>query len=417
MKDRVILHADLNNFYASAALLHNPHLKDKYFVVGGDQDKRHGIVLAKNDLAKKAGIITGETLTDARCKVNKLFILPPDFKTITRLSKKVTDIYKEYTPNVESFGLDECWLDVTGTQILFGSGEKIANEIRHRVKEEVGLTVSIGVSFTKTFAKLGSDMKKPDAVTVIDRDNYKSKVWSLPVQELLYVGKSLKNKLTSMGLYTIGDVANIGRVELEEVLGKNGLKLYEMANGLDDSPVALSDDRHRPESISNGSTPEKDIDNLKDAKILIYSLSEVIAYRLRKHGLYALGVYVGIRDNRLKYISRQSKLLFPTADAKEIADFAIEILKQNYNFKENKPLRMITVGTYNLIEDKESVQASFFEDESDKKDKINNRIDGLRNKYGYGILKRAIEISPGFPCNAKETEDGYIPFDKNSIKN
>lgn len=417
MKDRVILHADLNNFYASAALLHNPHLKDKYFVVGGDQDKRHGIVLAKNDLAKKAGIITGETLTEARRKVNKLYVMPPDFKTITRLSKKVIDIYKEYTPNVESFGLDECWLDVTSTQNLFGSGENIANKIRNRVKEEVGLTVSIGVSFTKTFAKLGSDMKKPDAVTVINRDNYKSKVWSLPVQELLYVGKSLKNKLSSMGLYTIGDVANVSRNELEAVFGKNGIKLHEMANGLDDSPVALSDDRHRPESVSNGSTPEKDIDNLKDAKILIYSLSEVIAYRLRKYRLYALGVYIGIRDNQLKCFSRQSKLLYPTDDAKEIADFAIEILKQNYNFKENKPLRMITVGTYNLIEDKESVQASFFEDESDKNDKINDRLDGLRNKYGYGILKRAIEINPGFSCNAKEAEDGYIPFDNNSIKN
>lgn len=417
MKDKVILHADLNNFYASVAQLYNPDLKDKYFVVSGNPDKRHGVVLAKNEAAKKAGIKTGETLNEAKRKVKNLFALPPDFKKYSNLSKQVSAIYKEYTPYVESFGLDECWLDVTDTLNMFGGGYEIAEEIRNRIKTEIGLTVSIGVSFSKIFAKLGSDMKKPDAVTVISRENFRDKVWGLPVGELLYVGKSMKTRLEEMGLRTIGDVANSDRSALNAVFGKNGDKLYLMANGEDGEPVASADEKHLPESVSNGSTTERDIDNLSDAKSLIYSLSEVIAFRLRKYRLSALGVYIGIRDNQLKYISRQSKVLYPTSDAKEIADFAIELLLRHYDFQVDKPLRMITVGTYNLIGEKESVQSSFFQSDEDKKEKINDRLDALRKKYGYGILKRAIEINPDFSCDAREAEDGYVPFDRNPNKN
>lgn len=412
MKDKIILHVDINNFYASAALLYNPDLKDKYMVICGNPEKRHGVVLAKNERAKKAGIKTGDTLNEARKKVKNLYALPPDFKKYSYLSKKAIEIYKQYTPKVESFGLDECWLDVTETADLFGGGLKIAEEIRSKMKEKVGLTVSVGVSFTKVFAKLGSDMKKPDAVTVIDKKNYKNIIWNLPVGDMLYVGRSAVKKLDDMGLYTIGDVANFSKDILVSAFGKNGSKLYEIANGADDEEVSTANEAVLPESVSNGATTERDIDNVYDAKSLIYSLSEVVAYRLRKYGLSALGISIGIRDNKLSYYSRQAKLTNPTDDAKRIADCAFNILQKNYVFGKDNPLRMITVGTYNLVNGLYDLQLNLFESDEEKTCCLNSKLDGLRNKYGYGVLKRAIEINPDFTCDTREIEDGYVPFDK-----
>ena len=412
MKDKIILHVDINNFYASAALLYNPDLKDKYMVICGNPEKRHGVVLAKNERAKRAGIKTGDTLNEARKKVKNLYALPPDFKKYSYLSKKAIEIYKQYTPKVESFGLDECWLDVTETADLFGGEIKIAEEIRSKMKENVGLTVSVGVSFTKVFAKLGSDMKKPDAITVIDKKNYKKIIWNLPVGDMLYVGRSSVKKLDDMGLYTIGDVANFSKDILVSAFGKNGNKLYEIANGADDEEVSTANEAVLPESVSNGATTERDIDNVYDAKSLIYSLSEVVAYRLRKYGLSALGVSIGIRDNKLSYYSRQAKLTNPTDDAKRIADCAFNILQKNYVFGKDNPLRMITVGTYNLVNGLYDLQLNLFESDEEKTFCLNTKLDGLRNKYGYGVLKRAIEINPDFTCDTREIEEGYVPFDK-----
>lgn len=414
MKERVILHVDINNFYASAALLYNPDLKDKYLVICGNPEKRHGVVLAKNEKAKKAGIKTGDTLIEAKRKAKNLYALPPDFQKYSYLSKKAIALYKQYTSKVESFGLDECWLDVTDSVKLFGCGDKIADEIRNRMKSEIGLTVSVGVSFTKVFAKLGSDMKKPDAVTVIDKSNFKDKVWGLPIGELLYVGKSSVKKLESMGLFTIGDVAAAPRDLLGITFGKNGFRLYETANGIDDEEVSEANKTSLPESISNGSTTEKDITNKNEAESLMYSLSEVVAFRLRKYGLSALGISVGIRDNKLSYLSRQMKLINPTDDAKEIADYAMSLLEKHYAFGVDNPLRMITVGTYNLVEGEYGFQTTLFDEYNEKNDSLNDKLDGLRVKYGYGVLKRAIEINPDFTCDTHEIEDGYVPFNRHN---
>lgn len=414
MKEKVILHVDINNFYASVALLYNTDLEDKYVVICGNPERRHGVVLAKNNKAKKAGIKTGDTLVEARKKVKNLYALPPDFKKYSYLSKKAIELYKQYTSQVESFGLDECWLDVTDSIGLFGSGENIANEIKNRMKNEIGLTVSVGVSFTKVFAKLGSDMKKPDAVTVINKNNFKDKIWGLPIGELLYVGKSSVKKLEAMGLLTIGDVANASKEMLGTVFGKNGYKLYEMANGFDTDEVSAANTVFLPESVSNGATTEKDITTRAEAESLVYSLSEVIAFRLRKYSLSAMGVSVGFRDNKLKYFSRQTKLLNPTNDAKTIADKAMNIIDINYIFGVNPPLRMITVGTYSLVQGEQDFQTTFFEEYDEKSDTLNTKLDNLRNKYGYEVLKRAIEINPDFTCDSREIEEGYVPFDRHN---
>jgi DNA polymerase-4 len=389
-------------------------LKDKYLVICGNPEKRHGVVLAKNEKAKKAGIKTGDTLIEAKRKAKNLYALPPDFQKYSYLSKKAIALYKQYTSKVESFGLDECWLDVTDSVKLFGCGDKIADEIRNRMKSEIGLTVSVGVSFTKVFAKLGSDMKKPDAVTVIDKSNFKDKIWGLPIGELLYVGKSSVKKLESMGLFTIGDVAAAPRELLGITFGKNGFRLHEMANGIDDEEVSEANKTSLPESISNGSTTEKDITNKNEAESLMYSLSEVVAFRLRKYGLSALGISVGIRDNKLCYLSRQMKLINPTDDAKEIADYAMSLLEKHYAFGVDNPLRMITVGTYNLVEGEYGFQTTLFDEYNEKNDSLNDKLDGLRVKYGYGVLKRAIEINPDFTCDTHEIEDGYVPFDRHN---
>ena len=415
MRDRIILHVDINNFYASAALLYNPDLKGKHFVVCGDPDKRHGVVLAKNESAKKLGVKTGETLLEARRKVKDLFAVPPDFQKYVFLSQKAVSLYKEYTPKVESFGLDECWLDVTDTAHLFGGGVAVAESIRKRMKEEVGLTVSIGVSFTKTFAKLGSDMKKPDAITVISKEEFKKIVWNLPAQEMLFVGRASVTKLQEMNIKTIGDIANSDVIKLNYAFGKNGGRLYQMANGLDDEDVVDAESSYVPESISNGTTTETDLVNVRETQSVVFNLSEYIAFRLRKYGLSASGVSIWIRDKDLSTVSRQGLMATSSNDAKVIADFAMGLVKSIHRFGVDKPIRMVTVGTYELKKPvEERVQTSLFDEQEEKTGPINEKLDGLRKKYGYGILMRGVEInSPGI--NAKDL-DGYIPFDRNNAR-
>ncbi len=413
---RTILHADVNNFYASVAIKNNPELQGKAVVICGDPEKRHGIVLAKSNLAKKAGIKTGDTVFEAKKKVDDLIILPPDYKQYMYFSNKIYNIYKEYTPLVESFGLDECWLDLTGTEKLFGDGLTVANIIKERIKTEVGLTISIGVSFTKIFAKLGSDIKKPDAITVISKENYKKVAWSLPVENMLMVGRSLAIKFNKMHITTIGELANTPKSILINIFGKVGEKLYECANGLDEDTVDVYNAIHIPDSVSNGSTTEKDITNFRDASSLIYSLSEIIAYRLRNYRLNAGGVSLSVRNTKLDYFTRQRKLLVLSNDAQVIAEQALDLLKENYDFDKDLPLRSITVGTYALTNVDSDYQLSFYDNTMQKNKDIDKKLDKLRNKYGYNILKRAIEMNSEYNCDAREIEDGFLPFDKTTNK-
>ncbi|MEG2454505.1 MAG: DNA polymerase IV, partial [Clostridia bacterium] len=287
--DRVILHCDMNNFYASVECVLNPELQGKPVAVCGDPKKRHGIVLAKSQSAKKFGVKTGDAVWQAIKKCPNLIVVAPHHEEYVRYSEIVFKIYTTITDRVESFGIDECWLDVTESIKMFGSGEKIADMLRERVKKETGLTISVGVSFTKIFAKLGSDYKKPDATTVITRENYKQLVWPLPILELLMIGKSSAERLKKLNINTIGDLAKTDRTLLNRHFGIVADKMIDNASGIEREEVKLYYDNHIPKSVGHGTTTSKDITNVDSAKVVIYALSEMVATRLRKYGLLAGG--------------------------------------------------------------------------------------------------------------------------------
>ena len=414
MRDRVILHCDLNNFYASVEMLLHPELKGKPIAVCGDPEKRHGIVLAKSELAKAAGVKTAEAIWMAKKKCPGLITVPPTFSEYVKYSKQVKEIYLSYTSEVESFGLDECWLDVTGSRRLFGSGTDIAESIRRRVKEETGgLTVSVGVSFNKIFAKLGSDLKKPDAVTVIDRSNYRTVAWRLDVGEMLYIGHATREKLKSLGIKTIGDLANASDSLITSVFGKNGVKMLENARGENLDPVTSYTSSSLPESVGNGVTTPEDVKSQEEAARVIYSLGENVAFRLRGYGLKGETVAVDLRSSDLKHMSKQGKLDFPTDSADIISDFAAELVRSNYDFSAKKPLRTITLTVSGLSGAGDAMHGSLFEAEAERKEKLGRSIDNLRKKYGFGVLKRALNVSDD---DRRGTDDGYIPFDRGHKK-
>ena len=387
---RIILHSDLNSFYANVECFSNPKIRSFPVAVGGDEEMRHGIVLAKNDIAKKAGIVTGESLWQARIKCPDLISVPPDFEKYLKFSRLTRQIYERYTDQVESFGIDECWLDVTASTKLFGSGKKMANDIRETIKREMGITASIGVSFNKIFAKLGSDMKKPDATTIVSQENYKDKVWSLPVSDLLYVGKATKKKLHRYGITTIGQLANADRTSLVTRLGDWGQVLYEFANGRDFSPVKLKGEENFVKSVGNSTTLYRNIDTLEDVKRVFYLLSESVASRLREHGLKATTIQISIRDQFLISCDRQGKLEYPSFLTNEIAEKSMEIFRQKYQFSSG--IRSLGVRATKLIPQTQPLQLDFFTDHSQrsKLEALEKTIDDIRNRYGYNAIQRAI---------------------------
>ena len=286
--ERFILHSDLNNFYASVESLYNPSIRNKAVAVVGDEEKRHGIVLAKNYIAKSYGVKTGDTVWEARQKCREeLVCVPARFELYLYISKIVKSIYREYSDRVESFGIDEAWIDISHLARNFEEAEKIANNIRCRIIAEVGLTVSVGVSFNKIFAKLGSDLKKPNATVVITKDNYKDKVWSVPVEELLYVGRATKKKFEKGNIKTIGDLANTDLKYLKLTLGKMGETLHRFANGEDCSEVSKVTDAEKIKSFGNSTTCPIDLYNNEQVKSIIYMLAESVAERMKEKGFYA----------------------------------------------------------------------------------------------------------------------------------
>lgn len=412
-KDRTILHCDINNFYASVEMQLNPALQGKAVAVCGNPEKRHGIVLAKSMIAKQAGVKTGETIWQAKQKCPDLIVVPPTFSKYTEYSGIVYNIYTRFTSEVESFGLDECWLDVTDCQKLLGNGEEIAHNIKETVKKETGLTISVGVSFTKVFAKLGSDLKKPDAVSVINRQNYKTVAWRLPADEMIFVGRSTKEKLASFGIKTIGDIANASVELLQKKFGKQGIKLHEYANGIETEEVKQYFLTHIPKSVGNGTTTPQDITNLEDAISVIFALSEMIGFRLRQYNMAAEGVAISIRNIQFDNRSRQCRIS-PTSSAYAIATNAINLLKEICSFK--IPLRTVTISAFNLCECGSFVQSNMFDEDPDKDKRLDERVDNLRKKYGYGVLRRGVTIGTIFTCDDREAEDDFLPFNKN-IKN
>ncbi|MDR0697316.1 MAG: DNA polymerase IV [Christensenellaceae bacterium] len=402
---KIILHCDINNFYASVAIALDPNLKNKAVAVCGDPTKRHGIILAKSLLAKQAGVVTGETIWQAQRKCKNLILVLPRFDKYQEYSRKIRDIYYSYTPLVEDFGLDECWLDVTGCIGSEPDGGTLARKIADEVKYKTGITISVGASFTKTFAKLGSDMKKPDGVTVISKQNYKTVAWNQPAQNMLYVGNNTQSELNKYGIFTIGDIANAGLDFLESKFGKRGRALYLAATGEDDSTVSAYITKERPKSIGNGMTTAEDIKNSDDAKSVIYALSDMIAFRLRRNNLIASGICLQLKDMYFFIRTKQEALKFSTANAQEIAQKAFEILNSIYDFKTQPPLRSITITTYKLTDEANGIQTSMFLPIQEKNERLNKAVDVLREKYGYDVLKRGITISGLFNADSLEKHD------------
>ncbi len=387
--DRVILHSDLNSFYATVECLHRPALRGKPVAVSGNAERRHGIILTRNQIAKQYGVRTGEAIWQAKEKCPGLITVPPDFPLYLRYSQMARQIYAGYTDRVEPFGIDECWLDVTGSTGLLGSGESIAKEINQRVKAELGVTVSIGVSFDKIYAKLGSDYRKPDAVTVFDRGNFKQRAWGLPVQDLLYVGPATKRKLRARGIHTIGQLANAGLPNLRATFGKIGDVLYTFANGLDMSPVARIGEVAPLKSIGNSCTAVRDLTCDEDVKMMVCVLSESVGARLREQGVCAQTVAVSVRGNDLASFERQCRLAKPTGLTAEIIAAAMGLFRANYRWE--RPVRSVGVRVTDFVNGAQPVQLDLYGDETRrvKRETVDRAVDGLRQRFGNGCVKRA----------------------------
>lgn len=382
MQERTILHVDCNSFFASVEMKLNPQYRDVPMAVCGNAEDRHGIVLAKNEKAKAFGIVTAETILSAKRKCDSLVIAPPHYDEYIKYSKAVKAIFERYTEQIESFGIDESWLDVTASYKLFGSGEEIAERIRKEVKEEIGITVSVGVSFNKVFAKLGSDYKKPDAITVISTENYKEIVFPLPVGDLLFIGRKTVQTLHTFGIFTIGDLAQCSEEFLVNRFGKMGHMMYEYANGRDTSPV--DSHQHEPKSISNGFTFRYDIVGFEACRNAIARLCESVGTKLRKSNLKCCGVTLKIKDIFLRQISKQMQLAKPTDSTDVIVTSICSLLPELWD--EKKPARSITISVHGLVDTSAvTEQISMFETTSSRDEKNAKRettIDSIREKFG-----------------------------------
>lgn len=387
---RTILHCDMNSFYASVELLQYPELCRKPVAVCGDPTSRHGIILAKNEAAKRYGIVTAETIWQARRKCPGLILLPPHRERYSAYSKQINAIYCRYTDLVEPFSIDESWLDITGSMHLFGGdGKVIADEIRAVVRNETGLTCSVGVSFNKIFAKLGSDYKKPDATTVLAPDSWQETVFPLPVSSLLFVGKTVSKTLHQYGIDTIGQLAQCSPAMLQNLFGKMGQQLYEYANGLEYAPVRPYGERAPVKSVGNGTTFSRDLTRWEDVLRHISILADTVAVRLRQHGLYCTGVQVAIRDPSFRTITRQKQLPHSTHLTRDITAACMELLHHSWQMPH--PIRMLTVTALNLVPAAQwSQQLDLFSTASPerehKAEQLEGAMDQIRSKFGTGAI-------------------------------
>lgn len=388
---RCVLHIDCNKFYASVECLYRPELRDKPMAVGGDPENRHGIILTKNEIASKYGLTVGEPLWKARQKCPDLVVVPPNYPLYLRFSALARKIYEDYSEFIEPFVLDECWLDVTGSE---KSGEEIAHEIRKRVKSQLGITVSVGVSFNKVFAKLGSDYKKPDAVTVIDESNYKDIVWSLPCGDLLMVGRSAQKKLNAYGINTIGDLADTDVAVLKSLFGKNGEMLHSFANGTECSPVRHKDEISDVKSVGNSTTAPRDLVNEEDVKTVFRVLCESVSTRLREKGLKGRVVTIYVRDKELSSFSRQMKIPANTDISTEIFYYAMKLFCTNYFW--NKPIRSLGVSVSDFDVTYEQFDFEKTVENREKQERLETAVDSLRRRFGNYCIGRA--------CQLKDTE-------------
>lgn len=385
---RKILHSDMNNFYASVECMLDPSLRGKPVAVCGSVEERHGIVLAKNYPAKAFGVQTGDAVWQAKEKCRDIIIVPPHYDEYIKYSKLAREVYNRYTNQVEPYGMDECWLDISGYNSR--DPETVAYEIKETMKEELGLTVSVGVSYNKIFAKLGSDMKKPDAVTVIPKDTFREKIWGLPASDLLFVGRATERFLNRFYIRTIGDLAKTDPDFLKSHIGVNGIKLWRYANGLDNSPVMYSDYRPIVKSVGHGTTTVEDLKSNEEVWITILELTQDIGHRLKKLGLNCMGISICIRNEDLMFKEWQRKLNFATQSPFVIAKLAYDLFLQKYVW--NKNIRSVTVRGINLVSDSAPIQLDLFNDQAsmDKQTKIDNCIESLRSRFGKEIIRNGV---------------------------
>ena len=418
MMSRTILHSDCNCFYASVELLHHPELRGKPVAVGGDPEARHGIVLTADYAAKRRGVKTGMALWQARQVCPDIIFLLPRMDLYLRFSRMAQEIYAEYTDKREPYGIDESWLDVTDSVSLKGDGYHIAQEISCRMKKELGITVSVGVSFNKIFAKLGSDYKKPDAITTMNKDEYRDKAWPLPVSDLLYVGSATNNKLRGIGIRTIGDLARTEESLLVRKLGKMGSILWAFANGYDESPVKLENTSAPIKSVGNSTTTPKDMETDEDVKIVLYILAESVAARLRENGFRCRTVEISIRDKDLLHFSKQVKLQNASNITREIAEAGYKLYKESYRMPADehelknsrpefyqKPLRSIGIRGTDLVTDYFWEQLDMFMDPQarEKQMKVDAAVDNIRKRFGFYSIQRGLMYQDRIlsACDAK----------------
>ncbi len=402
--DRTILHVDCNKFYASVECLYRPEIRQKPVAVGGSTESRHGIILTKNEIASKYGLTVGEPLWKARQKCPELIIVPPNYPLYLRFSGLCRKIYEDYSDYIEPFGLDESWLDVTGCQ---RSGEEIADEIRRRVKYELGITVSVGVSFNKIFAKLGSDYKKPDAVTVISRDNYKKIAWELPAGDLLFVGRSTQRKLGYYGINTIGELANTDINFLKSILGKNGETLWLFANGLDSARVCHKDEINAVKSVGNSTTTPRDLVDDGDVKTVLRVLCESVATRLREQGLKGRTVTISVRDTELNSFTRQRKMNIATNVSTEILKCAWQLFYENYGWERHIRSLGVSVSDFDTsLCEQYDIYGNI--QRLEKTEKIESTVDALKRRFGNYCVQRACQLE-------RRDLSGFNPHDEHII--
>lgn len=389
--DRIILHSDANCFYASCEIMENPKLRGKPVAVCGSEATRSGIVLTRSYEAKPFGVTTGDAIWQAKQKCPDLIIVEPHYELYMQLSDRLHEIYGRFTDQVEGYGLDECWLDVTGSTMIFGSGMSIAQEIRNVVKRELGITVSIGVSFNKATAKIGSDYRKPDAITEINRSNFREIVWPLPVEDLFYVGRATQKKLNGMGIHTIGDLARFPEEYILQKFGKHGKMIYGYATGFDSLPVVTQGYEFPVKSVGHGMTSVADLENNAEVWRFILQLCQEIGHRLRRYERRATGIAIAIRDSELFY-SREymQKLDLPSRSPSEFARTAFQLFENNYDW--HKPIRQITLRAFDLVQDDLPVQSSFFTDiqSKERQDRIDTVVEDIRRRFGKNAITNAV---------------------------
>lgn len=392
MGERWIVHSDINHCYAQIEEMKYPETRFVPMAVGGHEETRHGIILAKNDLAKQYGIKTAETLRDAYKKCPELLIIPPHYDDYLYYTEQVKNIYREYTDQVESFGLDEAWIDLTHSQALFGHPVDLAKHIQRRVENELGLKVSMGISFNKVFAKIGSDLHKQQGFDVITRDNYQEIIWPLDIEDLFYVGHRTAPKLRARGIGTIGDLARLPVNYLRSFLGKPGETLWYFANGYDETEVSHTAASVPIKSIGNGITPMRDLYNREDVKMVFYVLVETVASRLKSQGLKGQVIAIAMRRHDLSYFTRQHKIEQATNTVDEIMETVMDLVDQYCDFSQS--YRSIQVSVSALAADDGRRQLSFLIDDHQhqKEKKLDCVIDAIREKYGIDKVKRLVTL-------------------------